>query len=209
MIHTFAQRSPEWYAYKLGRISASRVSDIIARTKSGYSTSRANYRAELLCERLTGQSQEGFVNAAMQFGIDNEAEARSAYCFRYDTIISEVGFVDHPMIDRAGMSPDGIIGNAQALIEIKVPNTTTHIDTILSGNVPEKYLTQIMWQMACLPTAGYCDYVSYDPRLSENAKFFVKRIDRDPHLILKLEEEVQAFAYELERLCERVRQYGA
>jgi putative phage-type endonuclease len=208
MIHTFPQRSPEWYAYKLGRISASRIADIIAKTKSGPSASRANYRAELLCERLTGQAQESYTNAAMQWGIDNEQAARDAYSWRTDCNVTEIGFADHPVIEMAGCSADGIMGNCQALIEIKAPNSATHLDTLLGAPVADKYIVQMQWQMACLPGTEFCDFVSYDPRLPENARLFIKRIMRDEKRIRELEEEVRVFAFELAQLVKRIKAYG-
>lgn len=186
------QRTPEWFAARLGKVTASRVSDVIATTKtSGYSTSRANYEAELIVERLTGAPAERFQNEAMRFGTENEPHARAAYEFHRDASVTECGFIDHPFIDMAGASPDGLIGEL-GLIEIKVPNTATHIDTLLTQKIPEKYRTQMLWQMACT-NREWCDYVSFDPRLPEDMRLFVKRLNRDNEKIAKLEAEVQVF----------------
>ena len=190
------QGSPEWFAARLGRVTSSRVADIVARTKTGYSTSRANYLAQLLSERLTGTTGEGFTNAAMQWGIDHEAEARSAFEFRFDRNVTLIGFADHPTIAMSGASPDGLLEN-DGLVEIKCPNTATHIETLLSGAVPQKYETQMMWQMACTGRQ-WCEFISYDPRLPEAMALFVKRISRDEDRIAELEAEVRSFLNELD-----------
>lgn len=191
------QRTEEWYAARLGKVTASRVSDIVAKTKSGYSTSRANYMAELVCERLTGKPGEFFQNAAMAWGTEQEPFARGAYEERNGILVEEVGFVSHPTIAMAGASPDGFIGE-DGLVEIKCPYTATHIDTILSKEAPSKYVHQMQWQMACTGRA-WCDFVSYDPRMPQNMQFFVKRVMRDNNLIMELEREVERFLYELDQ----------
>jgi len=103
------QRSPEWFAARLGKVTASRIADVMATTKSGYGAGRANYMAELICERMTGKRQEGYTNAAMQWGTDQEPFARAAYEFLTDRTVSEVGFIDHPTIPMSGASPDGLV----------------------------------------------------------------------------------------------------
>jgi putative phage-type endonuclease len=189
------QRTEDWFAIRCGKATASRIADIIAKTKSGYSASRANYLAQLVSERLTGTVEPGFTNAAMQWGCDNEAEARSAYCFRQDVDVVEVGFVDHPSIAMTGASPDGLIAE-DGLVEIKCPNTATHIDTLLKGVVPAKYRTQMAWQMACTGRT-WCDFVSYDPRLPEKMRLFVKRIHLADEPIGEIEAEVIGFLKEV------------
>jgi putative phage-type endonuclease len=190
------QRSPEWYSARLGRVTASRVADIIAKTKSGYSTSRANYMAELVCERLTGKQGDFYQNAAMVWGTETEPMARSAYEAHSGNLVTETGLVLHPSIADAGASPDGLI-DEDGLVEIKCPNTSTHIDTLLDEKVPSKYVTQIMWQMACTERK-WCDFVSFDPRMPEHMQIFVKRIERDDDMIVELEREVEKFLVELE-----------
>lgn len=191
------QGSPEWHAIRVGRVTASRVADVTAKTKTGYSASRANYMAELIAERLTGEAAAGFTNAAMQWGTEKEPEARMAYEFRTDAEVVQVGFVPHPVIEMTGASPDGLVGDV-GLVEIKCPNTATHIDTLLGQNVPSKYITQMQWQMACTGRA-WCDFASYDPRLPEAMRLFVQRVPRDAALIAELEREVSAFLGELDR----------
>jgi putative phage-type endonuclease len=190
------QRSPEWYAARLGKVTASRVADIIAKTKSGYSTSRANYMAELVCERLTGKQGDFYQNAAMVWGTETEPMARSAYEAHSGNLVTETGLVLHTSIADAGASPDGLI-DEDGLVEIKCPNTSTHIDTLLDEKVPSKYVTQIMWQMACTERK-WCDFVSFDPRMPEHMQIFVKRVERDDDMIVELEREVEKFLSELD-----------
>jgi putative phage-type endonuclease len=191
------QRSPEWYAARLGKVTASRVADVVATVKSGgYGAARANYMAQLIAERLTGDRQPEFVSYAMQNGIDTEAEALSAYEFRTDAEVYAVAFIDHPTIPMSGASPDGLVGD-DGLVEIKCPNTSTHIDTLLSGKVPAKYIDQMLWQMACTDRQ-WCDFASFDPRMPESMRLFVKRVPRDDKRIEYLEKEVGTFLADIE-----------
>ncbi len=189
------QRTPEWQAARLGKATGSRIADIVARTKSGYSTSRANYAAQLVCERLTGLAPESFVSAAMQWGSDKEPEAQRLYEFEHDIEVVEVGFLDHPSIAMSGASPDGLIGE-KGLIEVKCPISATHIDTLLGQAVPGRYLTQMQWQMA-VTGRQWCDFVSYDPRLPADLRLFTRRVLRDDAMIAALEGEVIAFLGEV------------
>ncbi|MGE0533183.1 MAG: lambda exonuclease family protein [Hyphomonadaceae bacterium] len=190
------QGTPEWRAQRCGKVTASRIADMLARTKTGWGASRANYAAQLICERLTGAPADGYASDAMRFGAENEPLARAAYEFRTDRTVELCGFVDHPRIAMSGASPDGLVG-ADGLIEIKVPNTATHIETLLSGAVPEKYIMQMMWQIACTGRA-WCDYVSFDPRLPEEMRLFIRRIERDDTLCARLEKETELFLAEID-----------
>jgi putative phage-type endonuclease len=196
MIEMIEQRSDQWFAARIGKVTASRVADVLAKTKSGYSTSRDNYMAQLVCERLTGQREEFFTSAAMQHGTDTEPLARAAYESLKDVLVDEVGFVPHPSIIMAGASPDGLVGD-NGLLEIKCPNTATHIDTLLSQTVPGKYNTQMQFQMACTDRE-WCDFVSFDNRLPEELQLFVKRVPRDNMYIRLMEDEIVKFLNELD-----------
>lgn len=189
------QGTAEWHEVRLGKVTASRVADVIAKTKTGPAASRKNYEAQLIAERLTGEKTDSFTNPAMQWGNDTEAEARAAYSFHMDVDVEEVGFVVHPRIEDSGASPDGLVGD-DGLVEIKCPNTATHIETLLSGKIPAKYRTQMMWQMACTERA-WCDFVSFDPRLPERQRLFIQRVDRDAEVIEGLQAEVVAFLAEI------------
>jgi len=184
------QGTTEWFAARCGKVTASRVADIIAKTKTGFSTSRDNYMAQLVCERMTGKPAESFSNLAMQWGTDTEPFARAAYEAKMDILVSEVGFITHPRIEMSGASPDGLAGDG--LVEIKCPNTATHIATLLDQKVPEKYITQMMWQMACTQRP-WCDFVSFDPRMPEKHQLFIKRINFDKQLVDSLENSVIQF----------------
>lgn len=190
-----SQGSAEWHQMRLGKVTASRVSDVIAKTQKGYSATRANYAAQLITERLTGQPTEGFTNAAMQWGTDQEPEARSAYEYYRAEEVEQVAFVNHPNIADAGASPDGLVG-PDGLVEIKCPTTATHIDTLTGKSAPAKYVTQMQWQMACTGRK-WCDFVSYDPRLPESMRFFCVRVERDDAMIGELEAEVVKFLNEV------------
>jgi len=196
MIEKVEQGTPEWFAARLGNVTASRVADVIAKTKSGYSASRENYMAQLICERMTGTVAESYTNAAMAWGTETEPLARAAYESLADVLVDEVGYVQHPRIERAGASPDGLIG-LFGLLEIKCPNTATHIDTLITEQVPTKYITQMQWQMVCTGRA-WCDFVSFDPRLPSGLQMFVKRVEFDAEYAATLEIEVVKFLAELD-----------
>ena len=196
MIEKVEQGTPEWFAARLGNVTASRVADVIAKTKSGYSASRENYMAQLICERMTNTVAESYTNAAMQWGTETEPLARAAYESVADVLVDEVGYIAHPTIERAGASPDGLIG-VFGLLEIKCPNTATHIDTLISEQVPTKYITQMQWQMSCTGRT-WADFVSFDPRLPSGLQMFVKRVEFDAEYVAMLKEEVIKFLTELD-----------
>ena len=202
------QRTDEWFSARLGCVTASRTADVMAKTKSGYSASRANYMAQLITERLTETPAEGFTSAAMQWGTDTEPQARMAYELMTGETVEETGFVLHPTIKFFGASPDGLVGS-DGLIEIKCPNTATHIDTLLKGKVPAKYITQMHVQMICTGRE-WCDFVSFDPRLPGDMSFWMQRVHRNDDLCKDIETEVIAFLGELSAKIENLREkFGA
>ncbi|WP_421565606.1 lambda exonuclease family protein [Ochrobactrum sp. EDr1-4] len=202
------QGSPEWFAARLGRVTASRVADVIAKTKTGYGASRKNYLAELVLERLTGKAEEGFTSSAMQWGTDNEPDARSEYQFEKNTKVVQVGFVDHPHIAMTGASPDGLVGD-DGLLEIKCPNSATHLDTLRTNTISSRYITQMNWQMACTGRQ-WCDFVSFDPRFPEHMRLFVKRHHRVDADIRALEIDVTLFIKEVdEAIADLAAEYPA
>ena len=190
------QGSPEWHAMRCGKVTASRIADMMAKTKTGWGASRANYKAQLVAERLTGIVADRYTNAAMQWGIDTEPHARHAYTWFHGHDITPVDFVPHPDIPMSGASPDGFVGS-DGLIEIKCPLTATHIETLLGGSVPSRYVMQMQWQMACT-ARQWCDFVSFDPRMPEDMQLFVCRLIRDDKMIADLEREVRAFLIEID-----------
>lgn len=185
------QRTDEWHQARLGKVTASRIADVMAKGRGNApSATRESYEAQLIAERLTGVPTESFTSAAMQWGTENEGKARSAYSFVMDVDVEEVMFVDHRTIDMAGASPDGLV-NRDGLVEIKCPNTATHLRFLETGKIDRRYVYQMNWQMACTERE-WCDFVSFDPRLPD---FDIKivRVERDQELIKNIEAEVSLF----------------
>jgi putative phage-type endonuclease len=197
------QGTAEWLAQRCGKVTASKIADLMAKTKSGWASSRANYKAQLVAERLTGRVAESYTNGAMQWGTQTEPEARRAYEFFVDRDVQEVGFVPHPTIGMAGASPDGLVGE-DGLLELKCPLTATHIETLLGGTVPDKYRKQMMFQMACTGRQ-WCDFASYDPRMCESMRLFVQRVERNDDEIKEIEDAVRAFLAELDETVAALR----
>jgi len=197
------QRTDEWFQQRLGKVTASRISDVIAKTKTGVSTSRQNYIIQLVSERLTGKKGDSFVNQAMLDGIEREGAARELYERTRGVSVTEVGFFDHPTIAMSGASPDGAVnaeedGKYAGLIEVKSPIETTHTNTLISKSVPSKYIPQMQWQLACTG-AKWVDFVSYNPNFPEELQLFVARVDRNDDMINELETEVIKFLDEVEQ----------
>ncbi|EIK1667531.1 YqaJ viral recombinase family protein [Salmonella enterica] len=191
------QRTDAWYQARLGKVTASRLADVMAKTKSGYAASRQNYMAELICQRLTGKPEEEFTNAAMMRGTELEPVAREMYALNeFDAVISEVGLIDHPTIAGFAASPDGLV-NDDGLIEIKCPNTWTHLQTLKTGVPKRQYLLQMHAQMMCTGRK-WCDFVSFDDRLPPELAYFKTRINFDEVLAEEIEQEVVKFLTELE-----------
>ena len=189
------QRTESWHQDRLGKATASRMADVMARTKTGWGASRANYQSELLIERLTGMPTESYQSAAMLRGIETEPAALAAYSFDNDLTVDLVGFIDHPHIPMAGCSPDGLI-SYDGLVEIKCPNSATHIETLLTGTVDLKYMRQMQFQMACTGRQ-WCDFVSFDPRMPAGMQMWTRRFERDAAAIRLMEDDVEAFLAEL------------
>lgn len=190
------QGSPEWHAIRLGKATASRIADVVAKGKSGPSASRANYLAQLVAERLTGAAQDSYQSEAMERGSEIEPDARAAYAFRTGNEVGSIGFVPHPRIVMSGASPDGLIGD-RGLVQFKCPNTATHIDTLRRGVIAGRYLTQMTWELAC-SERDWCDFVSFDPRLPESMTLAIQRVNRDDKRIAELEAEVAGFLREVD-----------
>lgn len=201
------QGTDAWLQARVGKVTASRVADVVAKTKSGWGASRANYMAELIAERLTGTPATSFTSPAMQWGTENEPLARANYEFRFDCKVTQVGFIEHPSIAMFGSSPDGHISDDGSL-EIKCPNTATHLEMLLGEPISAKYITQMQSQMSCTGRK-WCDFVSFDPRLPESMRMFVQRVNRDSAMILQLEKNVTEFLAELDQKIRALtEQYG-
>ena len=208
MTEQIEQRSPEWFAARCGSLGASQLQTVISKTKAGsYGAGRETLKRRLVVERLTGVQEDGFKSAAMQWGIDQEDNARRAYERYSGDFVTEVGLYRHPAIEGTHASPDGLVGQ-EGLIEIKCPNTDTHVDAILTGKIPDRYITQMQWQMACAGKT-FCDFVSYDPRVPERLQLWCFRIERDDKYISMLESEVRLFLDEVEAELDALRQKEA
>lgn len=197
-----AQGTPEWLLERCGFLTASVFSDVMSEAKSGETAGRKNLRAKLVAERMTGAAQESFSNSAMQWGNDCEPLARAAYEMASDLLVDEVGFVKHPSIEWAGASPDGLVSDS-GLVEIKCPNTATHIEYLIERKPPKKYLLQMQWQMACTGRQ-WCDFVSFDPRMPEAHQMMCVRIERDAVLIDSMEKAALVFLAEVGETIERL-----
>lgn len=196
------QGTPEWFAQRLGKVTASRIADIIAKTKTGVSASRANYLAQLVAERLTGQAADTFKSGAMKHGTETEPLARMAYEAETGNLVTEVAMIQHPKIEMSGASPDGLV-DEDGLVEIKCPNTATHINTLIGGKVPSQYISQMQWQMACTGRK-WCDFVSFDPRMPTNMQLFIQRVERDESLIKEYESEIVQFLKEVDETVKKL-----
>lgn len=197
------QGSPEWFDIKRAKVGASKIADMMSKGRgNAESAGRRNLKAKLICERLTGKTEETYTNAAMQWGVDNEEPAREVYEYKCDTEVDQVGFVDHPSIEYAGMSPDGLVGK-DGLLEIKCPNTATHIDYMLAGVMPSEYVKQVQFQMACSGRL-WCDFMSYDPRLGPDLQTFIVRVERDDELISQIEAEVVRLNLDIAQTIEKL-----
>lgn len=189
------QRTDIWFKQRCGKVTASRIADIMAQTKSGPGAARKNYLAELLTERLTGEPRQGFTSAAMEWGTEQEPRARAMYSFHSGNQVVEIGFVPHPSIAGTGASPDGLVYES-GLVEIKCPNTATHIETLRGARIDRKYLLQMHWQMVCAERE-WCDFVSFDPRLPDPMQLHVQRVEKDAELAEEITAAVTQFLTEL------------
>lgn len=198
------QGSEMWQQLRCGLTTASRAADVIATLKNGKGekAERANYRTELICERLTGVPYPQFVTREMQWGLDHEDEAAAAYELQEGVLVDRCGFVIHPTIDRFGASPDRRVGD-KGLLQIKCPTTRTHMEWMLAGTVPIEHIPQLLAELSCDPEREWIDFMSYDPRLPEHLQKFVKRFPRDAQaekLISTLEGEVIHFNQEIDQV---------
>jgi putative phage-type endonuclease len=201
------QGTPEWLAMRLGKLTASRMADVLAVTKSGPSASRKNYLAQLVAERLTGEASEFFTNAAMQWGTEHEPLARAEYEMMRGVFVEQVPFVDHPELEWCGASPDGLV-DADGLVEIKCPNTATHIDYLLGKMPPSKYIPQMALQLVCTGRK-WCDFVSFDPRMPEKHRLFVARYAPEQDYIDKINTEAASFLAEVQSVINQLEKEAA
>jgi putative phage-type endonuclease len=196
------QGTGEWFNARTGKLTASRMRSAMKRLKNGEdSAERKNLKIEILCERMTGDIVDKFVSTAMQWGIEKEPEAKAAYEKKTGRLIKDVGFIDHPRIEFCGASPDGFVDDG--LIEIKCPNTATHVGWILDGGIPEEHKAQMTLQ-AAVTGRSWVDFVSYDPRMPEPQQLLVKRFYPTAGEIAEIEAEAEKFLAEVDGLFETI-----
>jgi hypothetical protein len=202
MIIPCEQKTPEWLQLRCGRVTGSRITDVLAEIKKGEAATRRNYRTEIIAETLTGLPAESYISPAMQWGIDTEPFARAAYELTCNTTVDTVGFAIHPHIPRFGCSPDGLLGDDGGA-EFKCPNTATHLDWILAGVVPEEHKPQMLANMSCTGRKWW-EFVSFDPRLPRHLQLFIRRFVRDETRIAEIEAKVQKFLAEVDDVIFRL-----
>lgn len=201
------QGTPEWHQARCGKVTASRVCDIVRQTKNGVSKMRQTYLGELVAERLSGIQEDGFTSKPMEWGKDKEDEARKVYAFIHGRKVTRVGFVDHERIAMAGASPDSLVDD-DGMLEVKCPNTSTHIATLLGERIDPDYVKQMQWGMACTGRR-WCDFVSFDPRMPAEMQLYVQRVERDQLVVADLEAAVIAFIGEVDATVGKLRSlYG-
>ena len=207
MTQDLIQGTDQWKQARIGSLGASVIHEVMAKTKSGYSASRANRMAKLLLERLTGKAEDIFVTKSMQQGKDREPDARNAYVFVTDNEVTEVGIFKHPTLIGTHASPDGLVGD-KGLLEVKCPEPAEHLETIRLQRIPDKYVLQMLWQMRCC-NRDWCDYCSYNPDFPEHMRLFVKRQNYQASRALEIEDLVRQFLIELDEKTEQLnRLYG-
>ena len=192
------QGTDEWFAERVGQITASRIKDVMAKTKTGYSTSRKNYATELALERITGQKAERYSNSAMAWGTEQEPFARAEYERFTGELVDEIGYVAHNVVRRSGASPDGLVGS-HGILEIKCPNTATHIEWAVAGKVPPEHVMQMQWQIECTGR-DWADFVSFDPRMPDGQQLFIRRLHRDHKIISEITAEIISFDRDIEEI---------
>lgn len=197
------QGTAEWFQSRLGKVTASRIGDLMARTQKGWGAPRKHYLAEKVAERLTGKNKDRKRVASLEERLDLEPDARAEYEFRSDNVVDLVGFIEHPRIPNSGASPDGLVG-LDGGIEIKCCDTSTHIETITAGAIDRDYLLQMQFGMACT-NRQWWDFVSFDPNMPEELKLYVQRVERDDKLIEEIETNVIEFLAEVDQKVAQVR----
>ncbi len=196
------QGTPEWHQMRLGKVTASRVADILAKTKTGPSASRQNYLIELALQRTTGIIQESYSNSAMEWGTQTEPQARVAYEVKSGNFVDQVAFIDHPSIAWFGCSPDGLVSD-RGLVEIKCMQPKGHWEVIKTKEIPKNYWIQQQAQLSCT-NREWNDYVGFNPIFPDKSQLFIKRTYRDEVFITEMELEIKKFLEEVEEETKRI-----
>jgi putative phage-type endonuclease len=206
MRNTFgSQQGDAWLRNRIGRITGSCLADVCsyltrasgAKKAGDSSAKRDGYRMQLIAERLTGRATDHYVSLSMEHGTNTEDDARIYYEGATRQMCAPVGFVLHPQYDFTGASPDALVGS-DGVLEIKCPETTTHLEYIDAGVVPPEYVAQIMWELACTGRK-WADFISFDPRVQDDKlRFFYRRMERDEAMIATYTAEVLKLNAEIE-----------
>lgn len=198
------QGDSDWLQARTGRVTASEVRRVLSELKKGGETQeRATYRAALVGEMLTGVPAEHTITRAMDHGTEFEPLARSAYELHMGVMVEEVGFVIHPLIERAGASPDGLVGEDGG-IEIKCPNTSTHVRWMTAGVIPEEHRAQMFWNMACTGRTWW-DFVSFDPRMKDRRdRLFIRRLEAHEAIQMEMSVRVNDFLAECDEMVKEI-----
>ena len=202
------QGSDEWFAARRGKITASRLGDLMKKTKYGESTYKTRLRMELAIERITGKSASSVVmNQAMHDGIEREPDARLLFEATTGKEVALCGSFDHPEIVNTSASPDGLLRGENAILEIKCPTAVTHVKNLMADGMDKRYLYQVAWQMACTESShGY--FVSYHPDFPKELRLKWVRVERDDDLILDISKAVRQFDIEVEDLINNIKKGG-
>lgn len=201
IIKSIEQGSEEWHALRLGKVTASKLGDVMAKGRGNApSKTRHSYMLQLAAEILTGEPQDSYSNQYMEWGNECEPQARSMYEFDSGNAVDQVAFVIAS--DRFGVSPDGLVGD-NGLLEIKCPKTTTQIERYLKGEFPTTYKAQVQGQLLATERE-WCDFVSFDPRITGSAQYFCVRVERDEDYIKELSKGIDAFVSELHDMLEKL-----
>jgi len=202
IIRDIQQGSDEWLELRLGKITASKLSDVMSKGRGNApSKTRASYMLQLAAEKLTGKPEDSFTNKYMEWGNECEPQARSMYEFDSGNDVEEVAFVEFD--EWFGVSPDGLVGD-NGLLEIKCPKTTTQIERYLAGVFPSAYKAQVQGQLIATGR-DWCDFVSFDPRISGEASYFCIRVERDEEYMNELQEAIHTFKEELIEMMEKLK----
>lgn len=196
------QGTEAWLAERAGCATASRFSDVCAKIKTGEAATRRKYKMQVVTERLTGNPVKGYVNSSMMWGTETEPLARQAYEASTGEIVEQVGFIKHLTIAYCGASSDGLIGD-EGMIEIKCPESTTHLEWLETGKAPPEHMPQMQGQM-WICDRKWVDFVSFDPRFPENLQLFIVRVQRDEEYIKTLEADVTKFLSEVDATVKRL-----
>ena len=202
IIESCEQGSEEWLSMRLGKVTASRVKDVLSKGRGNTPSKTAeSYMMELIADVLTGEPKPFFENDAMRWGTETEPQARSMYEVNNDFVsVKEVAFVEHN--EFIGISPDGLVGD-DGLLEIKCPNTTTQLKRALSGDYSADYKAQIQMQL-WVTERQWCDFVSFDPRLDCSAGYLQQRVERDEEYIEEMKTKVYAFVERMNELIDQL-----